>query len=389
MSLINQMLQDLEARSAPQLDEHADAIKGVTWTTSTGRTNKRRYVVATLIASILCTGIAVAGYYHLNSDTRLAEASADSASNVVTTSTASAVSKEVAAYVRQAPVQQLVRADEIEAKTNAEANKEKNSKDSEARKMLAALVAKGALAEPKKMATKRPSLAKQKPIRPAPIQLAERESIAPSENKVTVQKKLRPLGKKKLAEIAYQEGYEFIASGQQAAAENKLLHALDLLATHSKAREMLAVLYLQQQRLAEASQVLTEGMKLLPGHLPFREIYARILMAKNQLPQAITMLNQDAPNLDQQPNYHALLAGLYQQNQQHEQAAATYLKLIKHNPQQSQWWLGMAISLEKLHKNAEAISAYKKARELKLPARLMKYVDSRLQYLDASHAASQ
>ena len=389
MSLINQMLQDLEARSAPQLDEHAETIKGVAWTASTGSVNKRRYLLATIVASILCTGIAFAGYYHLNKDASRAVATADSAINMEKNTSVSRVANDIAVFARQTPLQPVVTVDEKEVNTVIKVNEEKNRKDTEARRMLAALVAKGVFIESKSMAAKKPSPEKQKPLRPAPIQLAQRDTLEPSESSESVQKKLRPLGNKKLAEIAYQQGYEFITSGQQAAAERKLLQALELVATHTKAREMLSILYLQQQRLADATRMLIEGMKLLPGHLPFREIYARILMAKNQLPEAIALLKQDAPNLDQQPNYHALLAGLYQKNQQHEHAAAGYLKLIKHNPQQSQWWLGMAISLENLHKNTEAISAYKKARELKLPAKLMKYVDSRLQFLGASGGTNQ
>jgi MSHA biogenesis protein MshN len=112
-------------------------------------------------------------------------------------------------------------------------------------------------------------------------------------------------------------------------------------------------------------------------------------MAQNQLPAAITMLEAQVPDFNRHLNYYALLAGLYQQNQQHDKAAETYLKLVKKNPQQSRWWLGLGISLEKMGKNVEAISAYKKARDLKLPARLMKYVDGRLQEMGATHAATQ
>lgn len=87
--------------------------------------------------------------------------------------------------------------------------------------------------------------------------------------------------------------------------------------------------------------------------------------------------------------YYPLLAGMYQKNEEHDLAAGIYLKLIKKTPQQSQWWLGMAISLEKLGKFTEVKSEYKKARKLKLPAKLMKYVDSRLKRMDTNDSSSQ
>ena len=365
MSLINQMLRDLEERSAPQLNEHADTIKGIAWTASKSRA-KRQHILAIGIISVLCTGIAVAGYLHLKEDA----------------APVAMISGDKAVYAIE-EVPQVEKSNSIKPVVDSE-----KTNDADARKMLAALVASGALAEKKSVTVSRKKIPEKIQVATSePIQLAAND-VSPTETSdVAVEKKLRPLDNSKLAEIAYQKGYELIASGQQSQAEKKLRHALELVSTHAKAREVLAVMYLQQQRITEAASVLQEGMKVTPAYLPFREIYARVLMAQNQLPQAIAMLSNDAPDVKTQPNYHALLAGLYQQNQQHEQAASTYLKLVKQNPQQSQWWLGMAISLEKMDKKAEAVSAYKKARELKLPARLMKYVNSRLQFLDAGHVA--
>ena len=264
--------------------------------------------------------------------------------------------------------------------------------------MLAALVARGVLekqAQTEQVQRPAEVTTVSAPDQPSMEQKAEEKVIEvaaadipqgePEES--VIQKKLRPLDNSKRAEMAYQQGYEYISRGQQAAGEQQLKRALQLQAGHTRSREMLAVLYLQQQRLSEAGEVLTQGMKQAPNYLPFREIYARTLMAQNQLPSAIAMLTEHLPDMSRHPNYYALLAGLYQQNQQHEQAAAEYLKLVKMNPQQSRWWLGLGISLEKMSKSKEAVSAYQKARELKLPARLMKYVDGRLQELEASGAA--
>ena len=147
-------------------------------------------------------------------------------------------------------------------------------------------------------------------------------------------------------------------------------------------------MYLQQERISDAADILKQGMSLSPEYMPYREIYARTFMAQNKIPEAIEMLNTDAPALNRYPGYYALLAGLYQKNEQYEHAAGLYLKLIKKTPKQSQWWLGMAISLEKLGKMTEAKSAYKKARKLKLPAKLMRYVDSRLQKMDRNENAN-
>ena len=383
MSLINQMLKDLEERSAPQLDEHTDTIKGISWTVSSKANSKRKFILATSIASILCTGIAAGSYYHFSADT-------STQSDVVSVTeenskdeimaTASDVTPIAASYASE---QSIDTEDVVQIDGQAkEENIVEQPDESEARKMLAALVASGAL--PAKKVTK---VIPQKVAKQPIIELAAIDNTR--SGKGTVQKTLRPLDNSKLAEISYQQGYELIARGQRVPAEKKLLHALELMPSHIKAREILGVLYLQQERIADAAEILKQGISLSPEYMPYREIYARTFMAQNQIPEAIMMLNNDAPELNRYPGYYALLAGLYQKNEQHEHAASIYLKLIKKTPKQSQWWLGMAISLEKLGKMAEAKSAYIKARKLKLPAKLMRYVDSRLQKMDKNESSSQ
>lgn len=384
MSLINQMLKDLEARSAPQLDEHSDTIKGITWTAASKPAKKRYYIFAATAAGLLCTGIAVGGYYHLSNDSALVVEDINKTEIAATMVTAKEPNNSaVVAEARQTENNNIAVIADNDNFPDVEIVHKRD--DTEARKMLAALVARGALV------TNRENAKQPKKIieRPMVLALAENDSKSNSENNIIVRKKLRPLDNNKLAEIAYQQGYDHIARGQQAEAEKKLKHTLELRPNHVKAREMLAVLYLQQERVTDAADLLKQGISESPRYVAFREIYARVLMAQNQLPKAISMLREAAPDLNQYPNYHALLAGLYQQNKQHEEAAAIYLNLVKKNPQQSQWWLGMAIAMEKIGKKTEAISAYKKARELKLPAKLMKYANTRLQNLDTGSTSNQ
>jgi|GEM_PF-2343261 len=387
MSLINQMLKDLETRNASQLNEHAETIKGVTWSVASKSRHKRRYILATVAVSVFCTGIAAGSYYHFSNGANSEsinrfsiEAPRVSNAMLPTVATKSVIHTREAHVEISSEKQTRVG---HSALPSISGNKPLTRPElTEAHKMLAALVAQGAL-----------SVNKSKPVKPTkvlnkPVELSvavKTEKRIPSN---TLEKKLRPLDNNKLAEIAYQEGYEKLARGQAAAAEKKLKRALILQPTLSKAREMLAVMYLREQRIQNAAEVLTQGMRLLPEHFAFREIYARVLMEQKKLPEAIAMLKEAAPELDVRPNYYALLAGLYQQNKQYEEAATIYLKLVKKNPQYSHWWLGLAIAMEKMGKNVEAISAYKKARELKLPARLMTYVNNRLQILDPGNATT-
>ncbi len=409
MSLINQMLKDLEARSAPQLDEHRDTIRGITWTMAGKARNKRRYILFIMAISVVCTGIAAGSYYRNISTTRVLAVDSVPATSVSDKSSASRVNveKDASGQAQRKTARQLSSQRSVSDNTSIteEVPQATAVEHSQVRRMLAALVAQGALdvndteqqrqapavQSSTKLVMRDVSLRQLPAVRPERVRdevvvLAENSSTENGQHRL--RKTLLPLNNQKLAEMAYQEGYDDIARGQEQAGVIKLKRALTLQPKHSKAREMLAVLYLQQQRISEAGAILTQGMQLQPEQYAFREIYARVLMAEKKLPEAIAMLNAVTPGIDNRPNYYALLAGLYQQNKQYGEAAALYLELIKKKPQYSHWWLGMAISLENMGKNKEAISAYKKARDLNLPAKLLSYVNLRLEKLGSDNATN-
>ena len=86
-----------------------------------------------------------------------------------------------------------------------------------------------------------------------------------------------------------------------------------------------------------------------------------------------------APTIAKDPEYHAFLAGLYEQNGQPLLAARVYNQLVHLVPTQGVWWMGLGISLEQLNKSNEALIAYNSALKTRaLNPELQAYVDSRI-----------
>ena len=153
---------------------------------------------------------------------------------------------------------------------------------------------------------------------------------------------------------------------------------------------MLVGLYLRTGRKVEAEDILVKGLVHLPNYPNFAKLYARLLLNQNQTDKAVKVLLQHKPPISADPNYYALLAASYQRIKNHNAAASTYVSLLKINPREGIWWVGMAISLEALNKNSEALDAYEKARQTgTLNTRISNYSSQRLKQLNITSAPDE
>lgn len=212
------------------------------------------------------------------------------------------------------------------------------------------------------------------------------EIIEPASNDInSVRKQPRQLSNTQQAELAYQKGYQLLRQNKVYSAEAKLLLALEHNVKHIKAREMLVGLYLKTGRKVEAETLLNKGLLYLPGYSNFTKLVARLLLDNNQVDKAVKTLLNHRPAISADPNFYALLAASYQRQNNHAAAANTYVQLLKINPREGIWWVGMGISLEALNKNKEALDAYEKARQTgTLNTRIANYSNQRLKILNTT-----
>lgn len=200
----------------------------------------------------------------------------------------------------------------------------------------------------------------------------------------TLAKTFMPIPTEQRAALAYQEGHNHISARNYRKAESALRSALALEPTHLKAREMLSGVYISQGRWIEASELLREGVAIAPQHHNFVKLYARTLMQLKRDAQAISVLSLNKPAMAQDPEHYALLAALHQRQQQHDIAAQMYSDILKQHPGNGIWWVGMGISLEAMGDQTQAVAAYQQARKTgTLNGDVARYTDNRLLALDA------
>jgi len=199
-----------------------------------------------------------------------------------------------------------------------------------------------------------------------------------------MEKQMIPMRREQRAELAYQSGYDQLVLHNLRRAEQQLRQALSIDPAHIRARELLAGVLIKQGRWVETEELMQQGVQVVPGSLLFVKLYARTLMQLNRDRQALKLLRAHAPAVAQDPGYFALLAAVYQRQQDHRDAARTYSEILKLRPDTGIWWVGLGISLEALGKQHEAQQAYTRARRTgSLRGDMVRYTDNRLLALDA------
>lgn len=184
-----------------------------------------------------------------------------------------------------------------------------------------------------------------------------------SVNDGQMEKVIRPPSSSERADKLYQQGYRALQQRQADSAERLWQQALKIEPTHLKSREGLVALTLSQGRKVEATRLLEEAVTYHPESGQFAMLHARLLAEQGDSAAAIAALEQAMGRTEQQPQLFALAAALYQQQHQFDNSIRSYQRALQLQPQQSNWWMGLGISLEGAAKTAEAISAYKEAQQ--------------------------
>lgn len=210
------------------------------------------------------------------------------------------------------------------------------------------------------------------------LQTTQPEQLAKTEHAVKAQAMSKPLGlpaqhvlhyiKQAVAltpaqQVAamYQKAQQALDNSDDDVAIAQLRMILQRQPTDLHARALLASVLLSDNDASQADSVINAGLQRMPHYAPFTNIKARILMQQGQYARAIGVLNQATPELDQNPDYYALLAALYQQSQKYMLAAQLYHQLVHFDPANGIWWMGLGIALESAEKNNAALEAFQHA----------------------------
>ncbi len=198
-----------------------------------------------------------------------------------------------------------------------------------------------------------------------------------------IKKTLRPQSSEKLAEQQYQRGYGLLQSGDRKGAEEAWREALRIDAKHTASRESLAILYLSQSRRIEAAAQLQQGLALNPGNHRLALLYARMQLDAEDITGAALTLENAMAAQAQGADFYAFTAAVYQRQGDFNKSISAYQAALRQQPGQAVWWMGLGISLEGAGKLKEALTAYTEANKSgRLSTKLTQYVAERIKALE-------
>ncbi|SCZ64984.1 tetratricopeptide repeat protein [Thiohalomonas denitrificans] len=205
-----------------------------------------------------------------------------------------------------------------------------------------------AVAEPKA-----PEASKTKTQTPQPINTPGRPPV--------MEKRVRRLTAEQEAEQLYREAYTLLTRGRRNRAEDHLTRALEQYPAHARAREAFAGILVSEGRWVELLTVVERGLVLNPADGKLAQLAARAHLQQEHPEAAVAVLTRSLEAGSSDTGVAAFLAATYQKIGRYSKSAEVYRQLVTAHPRNSTWWAGLGIALEQTERTEEARQAYQNA----------------------------
>ncbi|WP_295996332.1 tetratricopeptide repeat protein [Rugamonas sp.] len=213
-----------------------------------------------------------------------------------------------------------------------------------------------------------------------PSKKAHADSIRAAATPATVTSQGRELSLAQQSENAYRRALAALQEGRVNDAISGLDNALDLNPRNDGARQTLIGLLLENKRNDEAIHSLRLALAIDARQPPMAMLLARLQMEQGTAASA-TLL-RSLPYAKDNAEYRAFLGTALQREQRNAEAAEQYQAALRMVPQNGVWWMGLGISLQADKRLLEAKEAYSHAKSSgSLNPELSAFVDRKLQQL--------
>jgi MSHA biogenesis protein MshN len=394
MSLINKMLQDLDARGTPAAGPMQVHIKPV------ARDQRRvslPLVAAAAGGAVLIAAAGTFGWRYLHQPAAKIVAPRRAAVVVVAPPQSMPATVAPSAPLAAAPLPETVAASAPASPANATppakvddatvaspeaAPHKKTRKERREERARLAVERKEKAAEARKERDRAEEAAKAAPAaKPAKVggkaASAKEESAPKKARAAAIVVEGRQETPAQRAEGAYRGALASLQEGRASEAIASLQKALQADPRHDAARQTLVGLLIEGKRSDEAVRQLQLGLTFDPRQPALAMLLARLQIERGET--GIETLTRTLPYAAGNGEYQALLAGALQRQQRHREAAEQYQSALRTQPYNAVWWMGLGISLQAEKRNAEAFDAFQKAKASgSLSPELLGFVERRL-----------
>ena len=185
-------------------------------------------------------------------------------------------------------------------------------------------------------------------------------------------------------EVRLAEGYAHEQQRDLSAAREVYESLLVEDPAYLKARLRLVGVALGMGDSRAAELALARGLEYTRDEPRLAQPYARLLVERNDFGQALEVLAAAMSKGQSNPDYLAFVAALLQNSARHVEAAAMYRQALALQPGAAHWWMGLGISLDALGDRLGALSAFQRAqRGAGLAPEVSSYIRNKLASLRA------
>ncbi len=210
------------------------------------------------------------------------------------------------------------------------------------------------------------------PMQPKPVQKSSDRS--PSSFKV--------VNSQQRSANYYRQAVSLMQKGQATDAQSALRKALEANASNHDARQLLSGVLIEVGHHAEAMELLRQGLTLAPGSSEFAMMLARLQVASPAKADALSTLERGLSAAGDNAEYQAFYATLLQGQERHAEAIRHFLTALRSNPAMPNWLIGVGISLQAENKLTDAAEAFQRAINTdELTPELRQFSEQRLKQL--------
>ncbi|MGH8711186.1 MAG: tetratricopeptide repeat protein [Burkholderiales bacterium] len=373
MSLINQMLMDLEKRRAPRPEGVLSQARALP--TQAARHPRWRYALlalalaAAVVAWVMQRGITLPLPFIANTPVQSPMVPAQTIKEETPPLPANANAPVQAAAAPAAPAQtieKVLKDNPVVSESLLEPASRLSLELSTAPQDTARVVGKPAV--------KTKSVAQ-------PAVVAKAKPAAEQPSPPAISKQVRQETPQEQAEEEYRKAIVSLQQGQQIEAQEGFRRALQFNPNFTAPRLALAGLLLQDRQMAEAERVLREGLELDNRQPGFAMMLARVQLDKGDTQAALGTLRKTLPYATNNADYHAFMAALLLRDARYTDSIEHYRTALSLKPA-GMWYMGLGISLQALQRLPEAQDAYQQAMESgALNPELQAFVEQRLKQI--------
>lgn len=184
-----------------------------------------------------------------------------------------------------------------------------------------------------------------------------RVDLAPG--KITKQD--RPTSPRERAETEYRRATAALSQGRTDEAEEALRAALNEDPAFDAARQTFVGMLVEQKRVDEAKKLLQDYLTAKPSHLAFAMLLARLQIDRGDNTGAVATLSRTLPYAADNADFLGFAAALMQRAGRNAEAIEEYRAALRLRPDSAVWWMGLGISLQANEQKNDALDAYKRA----------------------------